>query len=285
MTVGRHTARTADDDPVTEKFPRVEEVPEPVAPIAPVEPGEPVEPVQPVEPVAARAPVAAPAPPDLVLLGGTGAVRVALGFAGVLILAHFVALAVGIGRPGFEIPQAIRLGAGANIATWFGSALHLVNAGLLALIAATSLRRERVRWALLSAVVLVVSVDEVSANHEQVGYDLHTMLGTSGALTHAWIIPAVVLVAAVAALCGRMVLSRPGGRLVALAAAIFVVGALGVEAVEGWWFGATGAADDPVHLVLGGLEEAMEMIGVIVAMAGLLRMAGGSGLRLVSPRG
>ncbi|MBW0101197.1 hypothetical protein [Pseudonocardia sp. KRD291] len=255
MTVGRHMAWTADEDPATRQIARVE-----------------------ADPVAAPAPE--PAAPHLTLVRGTTVLRVALGVAAVLVIAHFAALAIGHGRPGFEIPQAIRLGGELNIATWFSSALHLVNAGLLALVAANSVRRERVRWIVLALAVLVVSMDEVSANHEQVGYILHTTLGTSGFLTYAWIIPATVLVAVVALWCGPMVLRRPGGRLVALAALIFVGGAVGVEAIEGWWFDETGRADDLVYLVLGGLEEAMEMLGLIVAMAGLLRMAGGSGLRL-----
>ena len=266
MTVGRHIARTADEDPVTEQFARIEEPPS-AAP-APVETAPAVE------------PATGDGAPHLALLRGTGVVKVALGFAAFLVLAHFGAMILGIGRPGFEIPQAIRLGGELNIATWFSSALHLVNAGLLALIAANSVRRERLRWIVLSVAVLVVSMDEVSANHEQVGYMIHTTLGTSGFLTYAWIIPAIVLVAVVAALCGPMVLRRPGGRIVALAAVIFIGGAVGMEAIEGWWFDSTGAADDLVHTALSGVEEALEMLGLIVAMAGLLKMAGGSGLRL-----
>ncbi|MDN5916171.1 MAG: hypothetical protein L0I76_13895 [Pseudonocardia sp.] len=253
MTVGRHMARRADDDPVTQQIARVGTDPEPPFP----------------EHV-----------PHLALVRGNTVLRVALGVAAVLVIAHFAALAIGYGRPGFEIPKAIRLGGELNIATWFSSALHLVNAGLLALLAANSVRRERLRWIVLSLAVLVVSMDEVSANHEQVGYILHTTLGTSGFLTYAWIIPAVVLVAVVAVLCGPMVLRRPGGRLVAIAAVIFVGGAVGVEAIEGWWFDATGQTDDLAYLVLSGLEEATEMLGLIVATAGLLRMVGGSGLRL-----
>lgn len=254
MTVGPRAYRRADDDPATQQFARIEPAP--------------------------AAEVPAQGAPFLALVRGTAVLRVVLAIAAVLVMAHFAALAIGVGRPGFEIPQAIRLGGELNIGTWFSSALHLVNAGLLALLAANSVRAERVRWILLGLAVLVVSMDEVSANHEQVGYVLHTALGTGGFLTYAWIIPAAVLVAVVAAVCGPMVLRRPGGRLVAVAAAVFVAGAIGVEAIEGWWFDATGNADDVVHVALSGVEEGLEMLGLIVAMAGLLRMAGGCGLRL-----
>jgi hypothetical protein len=232
------------------------------------------------EPTPGPTPVAErePEPPTALVRGG-GLVKGALALAGALVVAHFVALAV-LGS-GAAIPQAIRLGGELNIATWFSSALHLANAGLLALVAATAPRRERARWILLAVAVAVVSMDEVSANHEQVGHLLHTRFGTSGFLTYAWIVPAMILVAVVAVVCGRTVLRRPGGRIVALAAAVFVAGAVGVEAVEGWWFDSTGTADDVVHVALSGIEEAMEMLGLILALTGLLRIARGTGLRLV----
>ena len=143
----------------------------------------------------------------------------------VLALAHYGAAVYGIGRPGFEIPAPIRLGTELNISTWFSSAMHLTNAALLALIAANSVRRERWRWILLSLSCAVVAMDETAANHEQVGWIIHTTFGTSGFLTYAWIIPAVAVVAVVAALSLPMVLRRPGAWLVVAGAAVFLLGA------------------------------------------------------------
>ncbi|MEQ3552089.1 hypothetical protein WIS52_16570 [Pseudonocardia nematodicida] len=269
MTVS-HQARNADEDPVTAVIPRVPDATPPTPGAgtpAPVEPSP-----EPAAPAAA---------PHLALLRPSGIVTTAAAVVTVLAVAHFAAAVYGIGRPGFQIPEAIRLGAELNVSTWFSSALHLVNAGLLALIAANSVRRERWRWILLSICCAVVAMDETAANHEQVGWIIHTTFGTSGLLTYAWIIPAVFLVAVVALLCAPMLLRRPGGLIVAAGATLFVFGAVGLEAVGGAMFDASGGDGTAFDYVLvSGAEETLEMVGLVVAMAGLLRMAGGAGLRI-----
>lgn len=263
----RQQSRSADDDPATEVIPRVEQ-PEPASAATPA----PVEPSP--EP---EAPVGAP---HLALLRPSSVVKIAAGVTAVLAILHFAAAVYGIGRPGFEIPGPIRLGNELNISTWFSSAMHLGNAGLLALIAANSVRRERWKWILLSLACAVVAMDETAANHEQVGWIIHTTFGTSGFLTYAWIIPAAVLVAVVAALCLPMVLRRPGAWLVVAGAAVFLLGAVGLESAGGALFEQTGDVQSFTYNVLAGTEETFEMAGLVIAMAGLLRMAGGSGLRI-----
>ncbi|ANY06960.1 hypothetical protein [Pseudonocardia sp. HH130630-07] len=260
-----HQSRNADEDPVTEVIPRVGEQSSAATP-APVEPSPEPEP-----------PAGAP---HLALLRPSGVVKVAGGITAVLVLAHFAAAVYGIGRPGFEIPAAIRLGNELNVSTWFSSALHLTNAGVLALIAANSVRRERWRWILLSLSCAVVAMDETAANHEQIGWIIHTTFGTSGFLTYAWIIPAVALVAVVALLCLPMVLRRPGGYVVVAGAALFLFGSVGLESIGGAVFEQTGDVHAFGYNVLAGAEESCEMVGLVVALAGLLRMAGGSGLRI-----
>lgn len=268
MTAQHHLARSADEDPVTAQIPRVPDGPRPASRHA--APGEP-----------SPAPeVPGEAPPHLALLRGSRVVTVAGAVVALLALAHFGAALVGLGRPGFEIPAPIRLGNELNLSTWFSSAMHLLNAGVLALIAANSVRRERWRWVLLSVSCAVVAMDEVAANHEQVGWIIHTTLGTSGFLTYAWIIPAVLLVAVVAALCVPMVLRRPGGAVVVAGAALFLLGSVGLESVGGAVFDQTGDVQAFGYTVLAGTEETLEMAGLVVALAGLLRMAGGCGLRL-----
>lgn len=264
----RQQSRSADDDPATEVIPRVEqsEPPSAAAP-APVEPSP-----------AAEVPTGAP---HLALLRPSSVVKVAGGFTAVLVLAHFAAAVYGIGRPGFEIPAAIRLGNELNISTWLSSAMHLTNAAILALIAANSVRRERWKWILLSVACAVVGMDETAANHEHVGWIIHTTFGTSGFLTYAWIIPAVIAVAVVAALCLPMILRRPGAYIVVAGAGLFVLGAVGLESIGGAVFEQNGGDVNAFgYSALAGTEESFEMIGLVIAMAGLMRMAGGSGLRI-----
>ncbi|GAA1076339.1 hypothetical protein [Pseudonocardia alni] len=269
-------AHSADDDPATVVIPRYAEDagagPRPAAAPGAASPSR-------AEP-SPEAQAAAPGAPHLALLRRGPVVGTAAAIVAVLALAHYGAAVYGIGRPGFEIPAPIRLGTELNISTWFSSAMHLTNAALLALIAANSVRRERWRWILLSLSCAVVAMDETAANHEQVGWIIHTTFGTSGFLTYAWIIPAVVLVAVVAALCLPMVLRRPGAWLVVAGAAVFLLGAVGLESAGGALFEQTGDVQSFAYNVLAGTEETFEMAGLVIAMAGLLRMAGGSGLRI-----
>ncbi|MCW0215454.1 MAG: hypothetical protein OJJ54_19025 [Pseudonocardia sp.] len=218
--------------------------------------------------------------PPIVLRGRPllrGLVVVAL----VLAAAHFVAVLVVWAAPsaGLRVPDAVRLNAESTVATWFSSALHLVNGLVLGLLAVAAARRERWRWIVLAAMVLAVSMDEVSGFHEDVSWLLHTRLHTSGVLTYAWVVPAVAVCAVVALACTRMVLRKPGGRVVILGAAVFLAGAVGMEVIEGAWIGSTGSSpDDTGFLLLNGVEETLEMLGAIITMSGLFRMA--SGLRL-----
>ncbi|HXV93574.1 MAG TPA: hypothetical protein VD813_09775 [Pseudonocardia sp.] len=220
-------------------------------------------------------------PPAETILRGRVLVRGAVAVALLLAAAHFVAVTLvhGLGEPGRAVPESVVLNAEGTVATWFSAALHLVNAALLALLAAAAGPRERRRWVLLAVMVLAVSVDEVSAFHEDVNWVLREHLDTSGVLTYVWVVPAVVVVAVVAATCARLVLARPGGVRVVLGTAVFLGGAVVVEVLQGWWIGTDGRTSDLEFLLLGGIEETMEMLGTVLAMSGLLKAVAGHGVR------
>lgn len=224
------------------------------------------------------------APPALVGLRARPLVIGTLAVALVLAGLHFgsVAIAYGLPATGFRVPEAVKLNNEATVATWFSAVVDLINAALLAMITATTTGRERWRWIATTLAVLAVSVDEVSGFHEDLSWVMHNSLHTSGLLTYAWVVPAMLFVVAVGLLCVKMILARPGGLLVLLGGVVFVAGAAGVEMFEGAWTSATGETTDAVFLLLNGVEETMEMVGAIITMAGLLRMASGTGLRLVA---
>jgi hypothetical protein len=219
--------------------------------------------------------------PPLVLRGRTflrGLLVVTL----LLAVAHFAAVGAVWALPSanLHVPDAVKLNAESTVATWFSSALHLVNGLVLAVLAAGATRRERWRWIVLAAMVVAVSMDEVSGFHEDVSWLMHTHLNTTGVLTYAWVIPAGAICAVVAVACTRMVLCRPGGVVVILGAAVFLFGAVVMEVVEGWWIGGSGGTtEDAGFLILNGIEETMEMLGAIITMSGLFRMASGVQLR------
>ncbi|GAA1861259.1 hypothetical protein GCM10009836_46770 [Pseudonocardia ailaonensis] len=206
------------------------------------------------------------------VLRGSAFVAIALTVTAFLVLAHFVALAVS-GPTG--IPAAVRLGTGQSVSAWFSGALALVDAGLLALVASTSSRRERWRWVLASLAVLLGPVGKALTGPGD-GQALHT---ASGPLTSAWPLSALSIGIAVL-LCGSLLLRRPGGRTVALGAAVLLAGATGVEALEVWWFDGSGVASDLVGVALNGIGSTAEMLGLVIALAGLLRMGRGSTLGL-----
>jgi hypothetical protein len=212
--------------------------------------------------------------------GGSGATTVRIRPRGLLVglvvavvalsAAHFAGLALW----GVELPRSINLDEEDTVGTWFAASLHLVNAGLLALLAAESSRRERWRWMLLTTSVLIVSIDEVAGVHERVSGFLHREFHTFGMLAFAWIIPASLAVTVVAGLCAGTVLRRPGGRVVAAGAAVFIAGAVGIEVIGGWFSDIYGVGN-VIYMALTGVEETMELVGAIIAMNGLLLMTRG----------
>lgn len=195
--------------------------------------------------------------------------------AALLTIAHFAGLAVA----GGHLPEEVNLNSENNLGTWFGSALHLINAGLLAIMAMFA-RRDRWRWAVLGLLVLGASADETASLHEAVGWGLHRLLDTSGAWTFAWVIPALVVITASALACTTTLLRQPGGRLVLLGGAMFVAGSVGLEMAEAARYAALGGREDTVILALAGLEEMMEMVGAIIVTVGLQRATSALGLTL-----
>lgn len=210
-----------------------------------------------------------------------GALVVALTLAAL----HFGAVAIASGLPGsgFRVPDAVKLGNETTVATWFSSVLDLINAALLAVLATTAPAQERWRWVVTTLAVLAVSFDEVSGFHEDLSGILHNALHTTGVLTDAWVLPALLVAFVVGLLCATIIIPRPGGRAVLAGGLVYVAGAAGVGVFEGWWSDATGlGGDDLVFSSLDGLGETTEMIGAIIAMGGLLRMASGTGLRVLA---
>ncbi len=78
-------------------------------------------------------------------------------------------------------------------------------------------------------------VDEGTTIHETVGYALRDLLGTSGVLFFAWVIPATVILAIFATIYLKFLVHLPGRirLLVVIAGALFVGGALGIELLRG----------------------------------------------------
>lgn len=213
-------------------------------------------------------------PPKVLPLDARRLVRAALAGAALLAVAHFVAVLAGSSGMVKSGLALVNLDEERSFGTWFSTVLLMINVALLVLLFAASTDRvARRRFAILAVAVAAVSADDIAGVHERIDTNLGRLLSTSGILTFVWIIPALLVVGLIAAACFPIVRIRPGGHLVAVGAAVFVLGAAGLESVGGWWFDAHGRdPGDTGYLLLAGVEESLEMLGCIIAMSGLLQM-------------
>jgi hypothetical protein len=152
-----------------------------------------------------------------------------------------------------------------NVPTWFSSSLLLVCA-----LAAGSIARGahwRVHWWGLAVGFGYASLDEAAELHENLGGHFDT----SGILYFDWVIPAVVILAGLAAVYLPFVRALPSATRIGLivAGAIYVGGALGMELPLGWWT-ATWGPDGLGYALIDWVEEVLEMLGASLAVVALV---------------
>lgn len=182
------------------------------------------------------------------------------------------------------------------------SALSLLLASILLTTIALIHRAEdhpryALRWAILAAIFLYLSCDEMLMLHERMGMVLMSVLGRlgyepTGFLSYPWVILYALLLIVFAVAYFRFWLDLPGRirRLFLIAGALFVVGALGLEMFSAWYeytFGPWEVYRFGSQIVLvfsTHLEELMEMLGIIIFVYALLSYLsshmGVKGLRL-----
>lgn len=167
-----------------------------------------------------------------------------------------------------------------NVPALFSTAL-LGLAALLLMLVAVLARRERSaeasKWVILSAGFALMTLDEALALHEHLIEPMRGLLGGEqlGIFFFAWVIPAIVLVGALAVFFLPFVFRLPRATAIAFmaAGAIYLGGALGVELIEGWWREGHGHRNLMYHGLVS-VEEGMEMVGVIVFIRALLAFLG-----------
>lgn len=157
----------------------------------------------------------------------------------------------------------------ANIPTWFSSSLLLGCA-----LAAASVARARSpgapwqrHWWCLVIGFAYASLDEAVELHENLGGNFDT----SGVLYFDWVIPAIAIVALLAAIYLPFVRALPPAtrkRLV-IAGALYIAGALVMELPLGWWTERAGS-DSLGYALIDWVEEAMEMLGASLACIALV---------------
>jgi hypothetical protein len=179
-----------------------------------------------------------------------------------------------------------------NIPTYFSSLFLLGCAATLGIIAYLEKERKsgkQLYWLGLAFIFLLLSIDESVQIHERIGAWTRNMLNTSGVFHFAWIIPYGLLVLGVGAAYARFVWNLPFRikKLIVLSGAIYVGGALGMEALASYHY--TQTFENSLTLVVFTIiEESMELFGLLIFLHGLLYYLdvelGGVAIRLTSRR-
>ncbi len=193
----------------------------------------------------------------------------------------FLHIAGRIVRFGFGYDHALgfvpmfNLGYEYNVPTLYSS-WALLFAALLCLLVGLARRSQKqnyvFHWIGLSSALLFASVDEILALHERIDAPLRSLLGTSGLLHYAWIIPYIF-----ACILGGLIylpfffqLPKSFQKSLLISVAIFVPAALGLEALEGVVVSTIGVVNF-YNLALLTIEESLEMIATAIFVFGLLQ--------------
>lgn len=161
-----------------------------------------------------------------------------------------------------------------SLPTWYSTINLFLAASLLAWIALSKrLHHEPqgVYWIGLSAIFFYLSMDEGSAIHETASGPLQRAFDTSGFLEFGWLILGVPLVLIFGIAYFRFWLRLPAGTrtLFAIAAALYVGGAIVIEAISANVYSAAGGSNF-LYLAIATVEELCEMLGVVVFIYALL---------------
>ena len=163
-----------------------------------------------------------------------------------------------------------------NLPTFLATLLLLgaaVTAGLIAVLHRTARDPDGRRWQALAALLFLLAADEAAGFHEKLMRPTRELLGpqwASGPLHFAWVVPGTLAVLLVAVGFFRFWrrLARRTRMLTALAAALYVGGALGLEMLGGVY--AEQPCRQDLYTVVSTLEESCELFGVVVGLYAML---------------
>jgi hypothetical protein len=128
------------------------------------------------------------------------------------------------------------------------------------------------RWFGLAMLAAAASLDEAVGLHETAGDFVRRAVDPGGYLFYVWVVPAALVVVAVALAYRRFVagLPAPTRRALTLGAGLWAGSALLIELVEGRIIASSGGFPTFELAAVGTLQEAGEMLGVVLIVDGLL---------------
>lgn len=203
----------------------------------------------------------------IIALSGLAALLVAINLAGVVAKFH------GGAAPDRGWVSLFDLDGERNVPSVFSTALILLCGGLMVGIAQAEQSSNRLAWRGLAAIFTFLAADELVSLHERLIEPLRAALHTSGAFYFAWLIPYGLAVLVVGLAYLRFLIRLPSAtrkRLI-IAAALYLSGALGLEAMGGAYLESLGGRHNLPYELLTTLEETLEMAGMILLAHGLLR--------------
>lgn len=191
-----------------------------------------------------------------------------------LLVLHLLAAALRIefGR-GQTLWRLFQLSGEANVPSFFSAVALLLAGGLALQIGRIDTHDRRRGWWLAGFILLFLALDEAASLHEQLNW-----FGPrrAGQMSLFWLLPYGVLVVATVATLFPFWLRLPRATQVglALAAIVYVAGAMGMEVVESRFHS---QSEDGVlywpRILSVGAEETLEMLAVAILIRTLLRHA------------
>jgi hypothetical protein len=221
--------------------------------------------------------------PDSTRLPGRRVLWPLLGVSAALVVAspllHVLAWRQQVAEPGSEPALLFLLvdtNGEQNLPAWWSAVLLLAAAALAALrsrLSDPSQRRLRQGWAGVAALLALLSLDEVASLHERVlGAVARVAVGGGSGLLHfTWVVPGLVVALSLAAAAVPFLraLASPDRRWVVACGGVYLLAALGLEAVSGAVLDS--GLSHAVYLVVTAGEEALEMGSVLALVVGLGR--------------
>ena len=161
-----------------------------------------------------------------------------------------------------------------NIPTAYSFLILVICSILLAIIAFVHNRnRDRYakHWQGLSILFLALAMDEFCSFHELASHVTRNSLKTNGIFYFAWVIPGMAFLSVFVLAYLKFTLSLPRKTRLGfiVSGAVFVLGAIGMELIGGYFFQFYGR-DNLIYIVIATVEEMLEMSGIIIFIYNLL---------------
>jgi hypothetical protein len=162
-----------------------------------------------------------------------------------------------------------------NIPSVYSFIQLLGASSLLAIIALQASRTKdklRIYWWLMTLLFVYVAFDELESFHERASLWLHLHFHTAGFFYFAWVAPAIILLLILGFVLLQFLRRLPSDsrKRFLLSGSVYIVGAVGGDAIAGKYISAHGSGLGWPYVVEYHIEETMEMIGIAYFIYALL---------------